>query len=37
MKSEQIILEGNTVGKPDDAKRITSGLEEGDRRRAAMQ
>jgi hypothetical protein len=30
-------FEGKTVGKPDDAKGITSGLGEGDRRRAATQ
>ncbi len=33
----QVILEGTAVGEPDDTERVTSGSEEGDRRRAALQ
>jgi hypothetical protein len=32
----QGILEGTAVGEPDDTERVTSGSQEGDRRRAAL-
>jgi predicted RNA-binding protein len=32
----QVLLEGTTVGEPDDTERVTSGSEEGDWKRAAL-